>query len=57
LIEKHRITLPQLFLDKELETATRVYAAIDKKVEAIFYIIDPLRDETPEIINEIKKWA
>ena len=55
LIEKHRITLPQLFLDKELETATRVYAAIDKKVEAIFYIIDPLRDETPEIINEIKK--
>jgi len=55
LIEKHRITIPQLFLDKELVNKPPEFmTAIDKKVEAIFYIIDPLRDETSEIINEIK---
>lgn len=55
LMLKHNITLPDLKQEKEIETATRVYVAIDKKIEAIFYITDPLREETAQIIDELKK--
>lgn len=52
LMLKKNIILPE---DKEVEAATRVYASIDKKIEVVFYITDPLREETPETINELKK--
>lgn len=51
LIEKNKINLPEIFSD----IATTVYASIDGKVQAVFYIIDPIRQETPETIEELKK--
>lgn len=51
LIEKNKINLPETFSD----IATTVYASIDGKVQAVFYIIDPIRQETPETIEELKK--
>lgn len=51
LIEKNKINLPEIFSD----IATTVYASIDGKVQAVFYITDPIRQETPETIEELKK--
>jgi len=52
LIEKNKIPLPEIAYS---DIATTVYASVDGKVEAVFYITDPLREETPETIKELKK--
>ncbi|GAB5045671.1 heavy metal translocating P-type ATPase [Thermodesulfovibrio sp. TK110] len=51
LIEKNKIPLPETSPD----TSTTVYASVDGKVNAVFYITDPIREETPETIKELKK--
>ncbi len=52
LIKKKKIPLPEIAYS---DTATTVYASVDGKVEAVFYITDPIREETPETIKELKK--
>jgi len=52
LIEKNKIPLPEIAYS---DIATTVYASVDGKIEAVFYITDPLREETPETIKGLKK--
>ena len=52
LMEKKNISLPEI---SYVEPATTVYMAVDNEIKAIFFITDPLREETPEIIEKLKK--
>lgn len=54
LMESLKITLPDTSADNSVESATMVYVAVDGKLSALFYIVDPLRNETVDIINELK---
>jgi len=52
LMIKNKILLPEILDD---EPVTKVYVAIDGKIVAVFSITDPLREETLEIVNDLKK--
>ena len=52
LMIKKKILLPEIAYN---EPTTKVYVAIDGKTMAVFSITDPLREETSDIVNELKK--
>lgn len=52
LMLKKNIPLPEISL---LDAATTVYVAIDNEVKAVFFITDPIREESFEIIKELQR--
>lgn len=52
LMQKKNINLPELSYS---ESTTTVYAAIDGNIKAIFFIADPVREESVETIKELQK--
>jgi len=52
LMQRKNINLPELSYP---EPATTVYAAIDGNIKAIFFITDPIREESVETIKELQK--
>lgn len=52
LMEAKSIPLPEISYS---EPATTVYLAIDKEIKAIFFISDPLREESFETIKELQR--
>ncbi len=52
LMEAKSILLPEI---SYLEPATTVYVAIDNEIKAIFFISDPLREESVETIKELQR--
>lgn len=52
LMEKKNINLPEISYS---EPATIVYVAIDEEIKAIFFITDPIREESVETIQELQQ--
>ncbi len=51
-MQNKNISLPELNYS---EQATTVYAAIDKEIKAVFFITDPIREESFEIVKELQR--
>ncbi|MEN2986362.1 MAG: heavy metal translocating P-type ATPase [Thermodesulfovibrionaceae bacterium] len=51
-MQKKNIALPETLSSKP---STTVYAAVDEEIKAVFFIADPVREESYEVIKELQK--